>query len=720
MKKIKFTKEKIAISLILILSAILNFTNLAIQGYSNLYYASGVKSMLLNFTNFFFVSFDPAGFVSIDKPPLGFWMQAISAKIFGFSGVSILLPQALAGVISVGLLYYLVKRSFGPTAGILSALFLAITPVFVAASRNNTIDNLLVMTLLFACIFLSKAAERGKFKYLIISLILVGIGFNIKMLEAYMIAPAMYITYLISTAAPIKKKIVHLIVGTMVLAVVSLSWAFVVDLVPSQNRPYVGSSTNNTVTELIFGHNGVARLSSSKGGGGRGGNGQRPAMMNKAKTSDTSTDSKQNLRANGPNSASIPNANSGNAANSSGIPGPSNGGGGGGAPGNGGGAPGGSSSLSGNFGGQTPSGITRLFSKNILSDQICWFIPLAFLGFIASLLAQKFRLPFNNKKKLDLVLWIFWLLPEFIYFSFTTGLFHPYYLTMMAPPIAALSGIGITSMWKLYKEGGIKSYLLPVSFILEGILHLVMLSYFIDSISSTITMIIITAAVLSFISSIGLIIYKLVKQQDSFNGKNFKFAKTLTALALIGILTTPAIGSAAVINYAINGSMPAAGLELLSDEVSNDSSLSINTKLIEFIKSNAPNTKYQLVVSDSQSADSIILGSDVSVIALGGFSGSDNILTLSEFKELVKNGDVRYVLSSGSSRRSSIMQWVQENGKEVPKSEWSNTSSNKDSSTNTTEEESINAKDSKANRFGKDMKMGMNSQTLYDLKGTVN
>jgi 4-amino-4-deoxy-L-arabinose transferase-like glycosyltransferase len=720
MKKIKFTKEKIAISLILILSAILNFTNLAIQGYSNLYYASGVKSMLLNFTNFFFVSFDPAGFVSIDKPPLGFWMQAISAKIFGFSGVSILLPQALAGVISVGLLYYLVKRSFGPTAGILSALFLAITPVFVAASRNNTIDNLLVMTLLFACIFLSKAAERGKFKYLIISLILVGIGFNIKMLEAYMIAPAMYITYLISTAAPIKKKIVHLIVGTMVLAVVSLSWAFVVDLVPSQNRPYVGSSTNNTVTELIFGHNGVARLSSSKGGGGRGGNGQRPAMMNKAKTSDTSTDSKQNLRANGPNSASIPNANSGNAANSSGIPGPSNGGGGGGAPGNGGGAPGGSSSLSGNFGGQTPSGITRLFSKNILSDQICWFIPLAFLGFIASLLAQKFRLPFNNKKKLDLVLWIFWLLPEFIYFSFTTGLFHPYYLTMMAPPIAALSGIGITSMWKLYKEGGIKSYLLPVSFILEGILHLVMLSYFIDSISSTITMIIITAAVLSFISSIGLIIYKLVKQQDSFNGKNFKFAKTLTALALIGILTTPAIGSAAVINHAINGSMPAAGLELLSDEVSNDSSLSINTKLIEFIKSNAPNTKYQLVVSDSQSADSIILGSDVSVIALGGFSGSDNILTLSEFKELVKNGDVRYVLSSGSSGRSSIMQWVQENGKEVPKSEWSNTSSNTDSSTNTTEEESINAKDSKANRFGKDMKMGMNSQTLYDLKGTVN
>jgi 4-amino-4-deoxy-L-arabinose transferase-like glycosyltransferase len=113
MKKIKITRENLGILLILILSAILNFSNIGIEGYGNGYYAAGVKSMTMSFKNFFFVSFDPAGFVTIDKPPLGFWMQTISAKLFGFSGWSILLPQALAGVISVYLIYYIVKRSFG-------------------------------------------------------------------------------------------------------------------------------------------------------------------------------------------------------------------------------------------------------------------------------------------------------------------------------------------------------------------------------------------------------------------------------------------------------------------------------------------------------------------------------------------------------------------------------------------------------------------------------
>ena len=169
--------------------------------------------MTMNFKNFFFVSFDPAGFVTIDKPPIGFWIQAISAKIFGFSGWSIIFPQALAGVISVGLIYYLVKRSFGTLAGLVSALCLAVTPIFVAASRNNTIDNLLVLPLLLACLALSIAAEKGKVKYLILSLVLVGIGFNIKMVEAYMIAPAIYITYLLSSTIPFKKKIKHLIIG---------------------------------------------------------------------------------------------------------------------------------------------------------------------------------------------------------------------------------------------------------------------------------------------------------------------------------------------------------------------------------------------------------------------------------------------------------------------------------------------------------------------------
>jgi len=340
-----------------------------------------------------------------------------------------------------------------------------------------------------------------------------------------------------------------------------------------------------------------------------------------------------------------------------------------------------------------------------LSDQIVWFIPLAILGFIASLMLEKFRLPLDSRKKLDLALWILWLLPEFIYFSYTTGLFHPYYLTMMAPPIAALSGIGITSMWKLYKNGGIKAWLLPLSFIMEGIVHLVMLSYFTSSISSTIRIIITAAVVMCFISSALLIILKLIKKEI--------FTEILTAVALAGILITPAIGSSAAINHAVSGTIPAAGLELLSSGNSQNPMMgrngsginsSKNSKLVKFLKSNASNVKYALVVSSSNTAQSIILESGQSVMALGGFSGSDKILTLSQFKELVKKGEVRYVLSGGGmgGRESNdIMSWVQKNGKKVDQSEWSETSE----------------KNSQGN--SSDNRMGMESQTLYDLKDTV-
>jgi 4-amino-4-deoxy-L-arabinose transferase-like glycosyltransferase len=116
--------------------------------------------MLESWHNFFFVSFDPAGFVSVDKPPLGFWIQTASAKLLGYSGSSILLPEALAGVASVGVLYLVVRRVLGAGAGLLAALFLAITPISVVTNRNNTIDSLLVLTVLLGAYAMTRAVER--------------------------------------------------------------------------------------------------------------------------------------------------------------------------------------------------------------------------------------------------------------------------------------------------------------------------------------------------------------------------------------------------------------------------------------------------------------------------------------------------------------------------------------------------------------------------------
>ena len=159
--------RQIGIILILVVSWCLNSTHLGQVGFANLYYAAGVKSMMMNWHNFFFVSFDPSGFISIDKPPLGFWIQTISAKIFGFQGWSLILPQALAGMISVYLIYVLVKQYYDVGAGLTAALVLALTPIFVAASRNNTIDGLLVMTTLCAAFVFFKAKQELELKGLL-------------------------------------------------------------------------------------------------------------------------------------------------------------------------------------------------------------------------------------------------------------------------------------------------------------------------------------------------------------------------------------------------------------------------------------------------------------------------------------------------------------------------------------------------------------------------
>src|SRR5436305_9010333 len=133
--------HRVALGAILALAAFLDFFRLDREGLGNLYYATAVRSMLTSWHNFFFVSFDPGGFVTVDKPPFGFWVQTASAKLFGFHGWSILLPQALAGVAAVAVLFVLVRRVFGSTAGLLAALALAVSPVSVATSRNNTIDS---------------------------------------------------------------------------------------------------------------------------------------------------------------------------------------------------------------------------------------------------------------------------------------------------------------------------------------------------------------------------------------------------------------------------------------------------------------------------------------------------------------------------------------------------------------------------------------------------
>lgn len=252
--------HKIALGIVLVISATINFFGLSKQDFFEYYYAAAVKSMLMNWHAFFFASFDPAGILAIDKPPLGFWMQVLSARLFGYSVLSILLPGALAGVIAVALLFHLVRRVFGPVAGLIAALVLALSPINIVTQHSNIIDSLLVLAVLLAAWMVSKATETGRLRWLCLCAVLIGLGFNIKYLQAYMVIPAFGLVYLSGSAVRWRTKICHLALALGILLLVSLSWATFVDLAPTQQRPHVDSTSSNSELDLAFGYNGTFRL----------------------------------------------------------------------------------------------------------------------------------------------------------------------------------------------------------------------------------------------------------------------------------------------------------------------------------------------------------------------------------------------------------------------------------------------------------------------------
>ncbi|HXR65290.1 MAG TPA: glycosyltransferase family 39 protein, partial [Ktedonobacteraceae bacterium] len=413
-------QQRLALLAVLLTSIFMNFYQLGHNGFGNLFYAAGVRSMADSLHNFFFVSYDPGGFVTVDKPPLGFWLQTISVKLFGFTPFSIFLPQALAGVLAVLVLFYLVRRHFGFTAGLLAALALALSPLSVATARNNTIDSTLVFTLLLGAWAILLAAETGKWRWLLLSAALVGLGFNVKMMEAYLVVPAFGLLYLLAAPRTFWLRCGQLLVAILVLLTVSLSWAIVVDLTPASQRPYVGSSQNNSEVGLAFGYNGVDRLLGHFGFGNN-----HSATNNADETASTST--------------RAPSMKNASAETSDGQTG--------------------ERPAGGHLFGTDAPGPLRLFNQS-LGGQISWLLPVALLGLLA-LLWQR-RLHFQkDRQQQSLLLWGAWLLTMGAFFSIA-GFFHSYYMTTFAPAICALFGIGIVVMWQDYLRANWRGWLLPI------------------------------------------------------------------------------------------------------------------------------------------------------------------------------------------------------------------------------------------------------------------
>jgi 4-amino-4-deoxy-L-arabinose transferase-like glycosyltransferase len=226
------------------------------------FYAGAVRSMAGSWHDFFFGAFDPWGTVSVDKLPGAFWIQALSLRLFGFHVWAIVLPQVVEGTLTVLVLYRAVRRVAGAGAGLLAAVALAATPVTILLNRGNVSDSLLILLLVLAADATIDAFMSGRLRPLVLAGVWVGLAFQAKMLQAWLVLPALYVAYLMAAPAlSVARRYGHIAVSAAVAVAVSLSWMCVVTLVPAHDRPYVDGSCNNSVFSQVFLYNGAARLS---------------------------------------------------------------------------------------------------------------------------------------------------------------------------------------------------------------------------------------------------------------------------------------------------------------------------------------------------------------------------------------------------------------------------------------------------------------------------
>ena len=264
-------------SLLTLLAAtgVLYLWDLSASGWSNSFYAAAVQAGSESWTAFFYGSSDAANSITVDKPPASLWVMEIAVRLFGLNSWSLLVPQALMGVATVGVVYLAVRRVAGAGAGLLAGVVMALTPVAVLMFRFDNPDALLVLLLTLAAYLLTRALQSGRRATLVGVGVLIGFAFLTKTLQAFLVVPGFAVVWLVCAPTPFRRRLVDLLWAGLAMVVAGGWWVAVVELVPEDWRPYIGGSQTNSAWELIWGYNGLGRLTGdetgSVGGGAGGG-----------------------------------------------------------------------------------------------------------------------------------------------------------------------------------------------------------------------------------------------------------------------------------------------------------------------------------------------------------------------------------------------------------------------------------------------------------------
>lgn len=258
--------ETPALITLLAATAILYLWSLSSSGWANAYYSAAAQAGGASWKAWFFGSFDASSSVTVDKPPASMWVMGLSVRIFGLSSLSILVPQALMGVASVGALFASVKRLYGPVAGLIAGAALALTPIATLMFRFNNPDALLVLLMILAAWATLRAVESGSTWWLVSAGAFVGFAFLTKMLQAFLVLPAFGLAYLIAGPPKLLKRLGQLALAGVSLVVSAGWWVAIVELMPASSRPYIGGSQGNSILELTLGYNGLGRITGTEVG----------------------------------------------------------------------------------------------------------------------------------------------------------------------------------------------------------------------------------------------------------------------------------------------------------------------------------------------------------------------------------------------------------------------------------------------------------------------
>jgi 4-amino-4-deoxy-L-arabinose transferase-like glycosyltransferase len=544
------------LAVLVVIAGALNLWSLHTNGYANVFYSAADRSMSGSWHLFLYNSFDAAGVMTVDKPPLALWVQALSVSAFGLSSWSVLVPEALMGVAAVALTYDIARRRFGRFAGFVAGLVLALTPVSVAIWRHNNPDALLIMSCVAAVWFVVRGLEDGRTRWLVLSGVAIGVGFETKMAAALLVVPALAAAWLWVAPRGIAAAGRSLVAGGVAMVLVGGAWPVFVALTPASERPWVGGTGDNSVWSLTLSYNGLGRLLGQAGG---------------------------------------PTA---------GVIGP--------------------------FGGAP--GPLRLLDPS-LGGQAGWLLGFALIAGIGVAVATRLR---RDDARTG---WLIAAGGSFatiaVAFSQAHGIFHPYYVSLLAPFTALLVGAGAGLALRSDWPGRVIG---PLAIVAGLACELVILHDNQDELRW------LPVVLLAGVSAAAVLLARLDRGRA-------RTAVIAGALALL--LIAPATWSYQTLGHPANATFPAGGPA--AEAVANGSTAKPAAsrggkgreirEALRYVRAHGGGT---LAVSRQSGVTSqIIIHSGANLAGIGGFSGRESHMTVAWFAGAVARGQVRWVLISG-------------------------------------------------------------------------